>query len=159
MAELMVSLPEPPRKDGQLVDKDQLSTEEEMAYEAYQLLQRGLSWMQIADQVGYANAKTAEVCVRQYLQVAAMDMAQERRQEVLQLQTDRINALINATWDAAMNGDTRAADFCLRAISTVSKLYGLEALHEKTGQSTKTIVIAGSSEQYSQALQAIAEEN
>lgn len=145
------------RSDGQLVKAD--LAEPEMAYVAYQLRQAGNDWPTIADQVGYANAKTAEVCVRQYLQAAAMEMAQENRAEVLQLEMDRLDRLTNAYWETALRGEVKHAELVLKTIQTRARLLGLETLHEKVGGSTKTIVIAQNSEQYVAALKEIAEES
>ena len=146
------------RQDGLLVDPRALGTPDDQAYQAHQLRLRGVSWTKVAQACGYPNLKAAEVSVRTWLQRSALDLSAERRAEALQLQQDRIEALIHTQWDKAEAGDTKAADFCLRAVGQLARLFGLETLHEKQGQSTKTIVIAGNSEEYTAALKAIAEE-
>lgn len=146
------------RKDAHLVDRDALGDEDHRAYQAYLLRQAGHDWVFVAEETGYANAGTAEVSVRKYLQTTALSLSQEQRMEILQLQTDRLERLIASQWHQAMAGDTKAADFCLKAIAQLTRTYGLDELHAKQGQSTKTIVVAGTPEQYTAALQAIVEE-
>lgn len=142
--------------DASLVNKAEL-TDESRPYEAYKLRQAGYDWTFVANEAGYADAKVAETSVRHYLQRAALSLDAERRMEILQLQTDRIESLITSQWHKAMDGDTKAAEFCLRAVAQLARTYGLEELHTKQGQSTKTIVIAGTSEEYAAALKHIAE--
>lgn len=147
-----------PREDGQMVAIEDLETEEDRVYQAYRLHLRGVPWLIVAEQTGYANAKSAEVTVRNYIQRAGMEMDADRRQEMLTVQLDRINALIETQWTKAEMGDTKAADFCLRAIGQIGKYAGLEALHQKETQSSKTIVITGTQEDYVRALKQITEE-
>jgi hypothetical protein len=141
------------REDGQLAVPEQLNSDEERVVAAHALRMRGLSWPLIARQVGYATADAAEVMVRRYLQVAAADLSRERRAEALQMSVDRIEALLDTQWTKAEMGDTKAAEFCLRAVATIARLEGVEKLHETEGQSVKTIVITGSSEDYVRELQ------
>lgn len=150
-----MSEPEP-REDGQLVDKTALDgLPVEQAYAAHQLRMAGHDWVTIAEQVGYANAKTAEVCVRQYLQTASIELAHEKRLEALQLELGRIDALTAAYWPTALAGEVKHAEFVLKAIQTRARLLGFEELHQKTGQSTKTIVIAAGDSYASQLRQLV----
>lgn len=146
----------PPRSDGQLVVRREPG--EDLAYTAYRLQQAGHDWQTIADSVGYQNAKTAEVCVRQYLQKAALEVSADQRREALELELARTGRLINAYWDIALAGEVKAAEFVLKVITLRARLQGLDENAEKTNATTKTIVIAGTPQEYSAALQAFVED-
>lgn len=146
------------RVDGELAVPDQFTEDESRVVRAHELRMRGLSWPKVAKAVGYADAKYAEVMVRRYLEAAADDLSRERRQRALQMSVDRIEALLESQWSLAELGDTKAAEFCLRAVSTIARLEGVEKLHETEGQSTKTIVVTGTPVEYVKALQEQAEE-
>lgn len=148
-----------PRLDGQLADPEELTADEERVHEAWKLLQRGLDWVEIARQVGYANAKTAEVMVRRYMQTAAMEQTKERRQEALELTGARINRLLELQWTKAEDGDTKAAEFCLRAAVAYGRLWQVEELHKTESQSTKTIVVTGTEQTFVELLKTQAEDD
>lgn len=145
------------RVDGKLVDKDRLNSDERIIA-AHKLRLAGHAWESVAQMVGYANGQTALVTVRSYLQRVGRGISQEERQEALELETDRLDGLLGTYWPDAIAGNIKAAELVLKVIQTRSRLLGLEELHTKTGQTSKTILVAGNSEQYIQALKAIAGE-
>jgi transposase-like protein len=88
---------------------------------AIQLATRGLSYQQIADELGYANRGTVHRIVQQALadqQVKDVDF--HRLVEV-----GRLDALQVSLWDAAIAGDIPAVLACLRIINMRSRLLGL----------------------------------
>lgn len=145
------------RPDGQLVNMEKIATTEDRAYEAHMLRVAGHSWSVIAKQLGYANAKTVEVTVRTYLQRAAAEMSGERRQEALELAIERTEALVAAYWPTALGGEVKHAELVLKAIASQSRLLGLEEMHSRATQTTKTILITGDSSDYAGALQRLVE--
>lgn len=151
--------PRKPRPDGQLAIPDQLETTDEKVYQAVKLRMTGLDDATIAAQVGLANQQVVRVEVGVYLQRAALELSKERRLEMLALNNARVEALLNTQWALAEIGDTKAAEFCLKAIAQLAKQNNLEALHETASQSSKTIIIPGTSEEMAAALQAFVEES
>lgn len=147
------------RNDGQLVPEEvKDSLDAEKAYEAHKLRLAGYPWKIVAEQVGYANDQVAIVEVRAYLQKASLQMDEQRKAEALAMELDRLDTLQAALWPAAMGGDVRAVDSALRVMTLRAKLLGFDVAGEKGTTINKTLVVAGNTEQYVQALKAIAEE-
>jgi hypothetical protein len=132
--------------------RDLMETDEDRAYQAYKLRQEGHDWKVIAEQVGFANAKTAEVNVRIYLQKAMLEVSHEQRMEALLMEMDRLDKLMAAYWPTAMAGEVKHAELILKTIQTRARLLGLEELHIKTAGTTKTVVISGTTEEFTSAL-------
>lgn len=142
-----MAVPEQPRQDSL-----PLTLTGDKAYQAYKLHQAGEDWEQVASILGYANARTAQVSVRTYIQRAAAEMDEQRREEVLSLELSRLDALQAALWDKAMLGDTKSVDSILRVMTSRAKLLGLD-LTPTTNVTSKTVVIQGSTEDFIKALQ------
>ena len=129
---------------------------EDKGYSAYQLKKAGHDWNEIAKIVGYANGKVAAVEVRRYVTEVATILTKEQREEVLSLELDRLDSLLNAVWDNAMTGDTKAVDSALRVINTRAKLLGLELLSQTAGNVTNnTVVVTGNTEDFIRSLKAV----
>jgi len=123
---------------------------------AYNLKKAGKTWDEIATIVGYANGKVASVEVRRYITEAAAVLGHKEREEVLHIELDRLDALLDAVWDTAMQGDTKAVDSALRVINTRAKLLGLELLTQTQGTVTNnTVVVTGNSEEFIQSLKLV----
>lgn len=143
-----------PMSADQLVDAD----EEERAYQAQKLLVAGHSWNEIASMTGYPSAGAAQVSVRAMRQRAALALSSERREEMLDLEMARLEELLKSAWPAAMSGDLKSAEFTLKVISQQSRMLGLEELSTRTKvEGSKTIIIAGTSNEYAAALKQIVE--
>lgn len=144
------------RKDG-VPGKDVVKSADSPnsnAYKAHQLRVSGMSWTDIAPLTGYSSAKSAEVEVRRYLGRAAEMLSAEERAHALDLEMTRLDALLNAIWDQAMDGDVKAVDSCLRVISTRSRLLGLENPIATGTVTHNTVVVTGATtEDYVQKLQ------
>jgi hypothetical protein len=141
-------------QDGDLVPLPDNPTQDERAYAAHQLRLGGLTWTEVATKAGYANAATANVEVKAFLQRAALMRDYALRQESLDMEMDRLDALQAAAWGAAMTGDLKAIDTCIRVMGHRAKLLGLEYREETVVN--RTIVVTGSTEQYVQTLKMIA---
>lgn len=115
----------------------------------------GLTWQEVAEYAGYANASSAKVEVRAYLQRASLVLTDEEKLEHLHMEVDRLGTLQRAIWDKALEGDIKAVDACVRIINTRAKLLGLETLHETRQTTHKTLIIT--SDGMAGALQEIAE--
>jgi hypothetical protein len=126
------------------------------AYQAYQQHLAGKDWEEVAKKLGYANGKTAQVEVRQYITRAAVQMDMAKREEVLHLEMARLDALQNALWDDAMEGDTKAVDSVLRVMGHRAKLLGLELVAAGAQDVTsRTVIIQGDSEEFIRSLQLV----
>lgn len=77
---------------------------------ALQLRKAGASYDQIAQQVGYANRGTAHRAVAEALQ----ESQQDTREDVQQLEAQRLDQMLMALWPKAMQGSGWAVDRILR---------------------------------------------
>lgn len=127
---------------------------ESLAVTAHQLRLSGLPWRQVAEQAGYTDAKVAQTCVRQYLQRAAIEKGEAARREALELELARLDALQEAVWPTAMNGDTRAVDTVLKIMNSRAKLLQLEG-HDDRVVEQKTLIITGTQDEFVEALQGV----
>lgn len=129
---------------------------DDAGYRAYQLRQSGADWESIARQTGYATGKSAQVAVRAYITRAATTMDMEKREEVLTLEMDRLDALQSALWPAAMEGDTKSVDSVLRVMGHRAKLLGLDLLSQGSGTTTiDTVVVTGDTQEFIRSLRLV----
>src|SRR4051794_32312269 len=85
---------------------------------AVELAIAGLSYDDIAEQVGYANRGTAWRTVQE----AFRDRRHAAIDEHRALELARLDSLHSAYWDAAITGDLKAAEVCLKVIAQRIKL-------------------------------------
>lgn len=143
------------RSDGQVALLTG-TVSDQKAYDAYQMRQRGSSWEQVCKTVGYSSVKVAQVELRRYLTDMAVRVDIENREEVLAMEMGRLDSLMEAVWDQAMTGDTKAVDSALKIISMRSKLLGLEALTQTAGTVTNnTVVVTGNTEEFIHSLKLV----
>jgi len=88
---------------------------------AVELRATGMSYAQIAAEVGYANRGTAHAVVTQALQTREAESVDLLRQ----VEIDRLNAVHAALWPKAMAGDVDAVMALLRVIEARCRLLGL----------------------------------
>jgi len=88
---------------------------------AIQLKLQGLTYQQIADELGYTSRGTVYKIIRT-AQATQLTGAVE---EHLDIEVSRINALQAAVWPAAMSGDLRALVVAARIIDARCRLLGL----------------------------------
>lgn len=124
--------------------------------QAYELKKQGKSWEDIARIVGYASANMAYIETRRYITECAVTKSREDREAVLEMELSRLDALLDAVWDNAMQGDTKAVDSALRVINTRAKLLSLDQL-TATQQTVQhnTVVISGNKEDYISTLKLV----
>ena len=90
---------------------------------ALELAQAGKTYDEIADELGYANRSSAWRLVRNGLDRAVGDHAEE----YLQLSLDRLEALVRTYWRAAIEGhDASAAHLLLKALQAEARFLGLD---------------------------------
>lgn len=126
------------------------------AYEAHRRRVGGMSWREVAENTGYPSEDACRLGVQAYLSKAAAQLNREQQAERLAVELDRLDALQAGFWAAAMLGDEKAAMVVLNVIRTRAKLLGLET-KDTEAAAVKTIVIAGSQEEYVAGLKAVVE--
>lgn len=128
----------------------------EPAHEAYLARLSGLPWRAVARKVGYVSATTARLAVKNYLERAAFDRSEDERREALELAIERSEAVLAAWWGKATEGhDKDAAALVLRTLDQLSRLQRLES--QDAAPAARTIVIAGSPEEYAAQLRQVLE--
>jgi hypothetical protein len=70
------------------------------------------------------------------MQRTAMTRGREQREEVLQMQMDRLDDLYKLAYTQAKEGDLNGVDKCLRVVSQVAKLWQLEDTKERVTNNT-----------------------
>jgi hypothetical protein len=139
-----------PGSDIQVVAHDR-------AYEAHQLRLTGLDWKAIAERVGYLDGKVAATAVNAYLQKVALEQAPEHRRHALDLELGRLDQLQAAFYPNALAGDVIAANFVLKVIARRCAVLGFDKPDDDAGATARTIVVAGSEQEYIAALQRAAQ--
>ena len=86
------------------------------------LRRAGLTWVRIAEEVGYADHTGAYAAYKRAIKRTMQQPADELRSQEL----DRIDRLQLAVWPAAMKGDTRAVLTIIRLMERRAKLTGLD---------------------------------
>ena len=89
---------------------------------ALKLRMKGLTYSDIARQVGYASPSGAYEAVRAALESDGGAAADEIRK----LHMARLETLLEAIWDAACRGELQAIDRVLRVLDRQAKLLGLD---------------------------------
>lgn len=89
---------------------------------ALELRRAGYTYDRIADRLGYANKGAAYKAVRRGI----ARTLQEPVDELIELETDRLDRLLSSVWAPAMKGDLGAVDRVLRISERRSKLLGLD---------------------------------
>ena len=140
-------------KDGELVKISDITTTEERAYSAYRLRLGGTSFTEISQTLGYASPDSASKAVKALIAKALGVASEDRKQEIIDLELDRLDALQHSVWGLAMTGDTRAVDSVLKIMSHRAKLLSLGDEQIKT---TSSVIV--SSDNYAQALKEIADD-
>jgi len=88
---------------------------------ALQLVSEGLTYQQVADELGYANKGTVHHLVQQELGAQLVESVAELRQT----EVARLNALQVVLWDRAISGDLQAAKMVVAIIMARCRVLGL----------------------------------
>lgn len=83
----------------------------------------GLSFDEIAAQLGYCNRGAAYKAFARAMENTIQEPADEYRT----LTKDRLERLLQSSWGAALRGDLRAIDACRKIIKDLRDLFGLDA--------------------------------
>jgi hypothetical protein len=142
------------RSDSDIVLKPVGTSTEQQRYDAWQMRLRGTDWQQICKTVGFSSVKVAQVELRAYIGECMVRIDNEHREEVLHTELARLDELMDAVWDAAMMGETKAVDAVLKVINTRMKLLGLDQQQTAT-VTNNTVLVSGNSEEFIKRLQLV----
>lgn len=88
---------------------------------AVELVAAGLSYDEVAAELGYANRSGAWKAVQASLKAVQADTVDEYRA----LSLDRLEAMLAVVWPAAMHGDLKAVAAVRRIVDAECRLLGL----------------------------------
>lgn len=128
--------------DGDLIQLDNIQSKEEKAYRAYQLRLAGTSWSEIAARLHYQNGSKARYSVELLIKKASDAADEDRKQEILELELDRLDALQNAVWGMALSGDIKAVEAVLKVMSHRARILSLG--EETRGNQISTVIVSDS---------------
>lgn len=124
-----------------------------IAREVFQLRRQGMSMWDIAEQleISEADVKRGMAAAQK---AAAQLLNDGTKVELLSLEVMRLDELQNAYWQAALSGDTRAADIVLKVIDKRTKMLGLDESVTVDARS-QTVIVTGGENDYIKALERI----
>jgi outer membrane PBP1 activator LpoA protein len=101
---------------------------EERRTEAMRLRISGLTYRQIADELNCTVSTAHDLVMTELRQ--AREEASETREELRQIELDRLDGLQAAYYSAALEGDAQAAELCLKIAKHRASLVGIESPKE-----------------------------
>lgn len=103
--------------------RDSVAVVRERERQVVEMRLAGVPWAVIAERVGYADKSVAYNTWRR----VSERMLKEPVEELRQLTSDRLEALLQGVWRDARSGDTRAVETARRLLDQYAKLHGLYA--------------------------------
>ena len=107
---------------------------------AVELKAAGLTYEQIANELGYTSKGTAYNIVTKALREQTAEAVADLRD----LENARLDALLHALWDAAMTGDVKAVAAVVQIVQARVHLNGLEPVRDTFGvmaTAPRTVVV------------------
>lgn len=92
------------------------------AVQALQLRKQGVSYAEIARQVGYRSGSGAHAAVRKALKKTLQEPADDLRK----MENERLDAMLSALWDKIEKGDPQAIMAGIKISERRAKLNGLD---------------------------------
>lgn len=126
--------------------------QDQTARKAYELRLAGKSWFEIAKTLGIVESD-ARTIVSNQLTAAAAAVSDGAKQELLALEIERIDQLHASRWEAALRGDRVAFDQILKLAELRAKRLRLDDISD-VSITNNTLVVAGTTEEYINALRA-----
>lgn len=125
----------------------------QLARQAYEMHVAGHSYYEIGVALGLAENDSRRLVVDTIRAAAAM-VDRATKEELLELEVARLDALQAAVWTDAMDGNVRAGEQAMRLIMARAKLLGMD--ETAIANTVNAVVVPASQEQYAQALRMIA---
>jgi len=113
----------------------------------------GKSWSEISETLGMARGSNVHRMLIEKFQLDARSLTGQERDDLLGMELLRLNALQSASWPAAMMGDPKAIDSCIKIIQTRVRITGLEQVDPVVNKNL-VLVVGEQEEDYIAALQA-----
>lgn len=127
----------------------------ERPYAAYQLRVGGMSWEEVALEMGYPDGRAARTDVTRYLDEGRALVEDLTRQELLKLELLRLDKLQAAVWPEAMKGHLPSVNAARSLIMDRAKLMGLDvmaAAGDDTMADQRTVIVPSDSNGYTKVL-------
>lgn len=130
--------------------------ESERPYRAYRLKRAGHNWEVIAMMENYPTWQAARADVKRYTEEGASLVADWRRQELLEMEVSRLDALQAAIWESAMKGNLPAVNSVVSIVVTRTKLLRLDEdiRDDEKELEGRTVVVPNDEAGYSAVLEA-----
>lgn len=125
-------------------------------YDGHRLRMAGKPWAVIAKEIGCPTPMAAVRMVSKYLREAATAQSAQQMQEALATQLDRYDAILEAWWPQALDGDEKAAGVVLRVMERQDRV--LRLTDGDVIVTKESIVISANPEQYIQQLKGVVAE-
>lgn len=130
---------------------------QEKSYLAYNLKMAGLSMTEIADRLDYPSANAVTMAIRNHIQSDARGQTSEFRQNLLQLELDRLDYMLSRIWPQIEHGDLKAVDTGIKIVQTQSRIAGVDQA-DASQHVQQVLVISGEEKDYIAKLKEIAGE-
>lgn len=121
--------------------------------QALEYRKAGMTYAQIAEQIGYSNASAARKAV-----IAAFgEVVQEPVADLKNLQVERLNHMLLTLWGKVSAGDEAAINTSLRIMDKMDALMGTDAARQvEVRQDSAVLVIEGNQDDYVAAMRRMA---
>ena len=124
-----------------VLDPIEVETRLQRAYNAYKDRLAGDSWLAIASNYHYKTPGGAKAEVTNLINAANEVIDAEYKEEVTQMELERLDAMQKSIWDSAESGDLKAIETVLKIMNHRAKLTRIGELDETDGK-TQTIIIS-----------------
>lgn len=136
-------------ESGDLTTVPRVKVQERM----YHLRMGGRSLGAISDEMNIPMDRVARM-INDYAELLETAAGEDEKKQALYLETSRLDALQEAAWNAAMDGDLKAIETVLKISARRSKIMGLDLVPTQEVQVTSNTLVMGSKEEFLEALNA-----
>lgn len=127
----------------------ELALQESRPYRAYCDYLGGEKWEVIAEKYDYVDARAAQYDIKQYVEGARSLYNSLTKHQAKALMMARLEALMNAAWGKANEGNLPAINTARQLVVDMIKLGKLDELaDEESEDGPRTVVIEGSEEDF-----------
>lgn len=130
---------------------DGVRNRDELVEYVYNLRLSGMTLRRIGEELGGINPNMVLEFLDEEIGRRAQAIHVREKQGILQQELDRLDALQEAHWPAAMMGDPKSTDAVLKVMNHRAKILQLD-VNAQAEEKAQVLVIKGNSEQYIDAL-------
>lgn len=132
---------------------DGVKNREELAEYVYNMRLSGMTLRRIGQELGGINENMVLEFLDSEIQKRAEAVHMREKKGILQQELDRLDALQEAHWTAAMMGDPKSTECVLKVMNHRAKILGLDVATQQE-EKAQVLVIGGNSTQYMDSLMA-----